>query len=115
MLTVVHDTESANEDGGAGRSLLDEIVRGGARQILAAALQAEVAAHMEQFVDHLDEDGRRLVVRNGYHHEREVLTSPGALRVTAPGSTTAGWMPIPVNGSGFPRRSCRPGRVSRRR
>jgi putative transposase len=116
MLTAVHDTESANEnDGGAGRSLLDEIVRDGARQMLAAALQAEVAAYVEQFVDHLDEDGRRLVVRNGYHHEREVLTAAGAVKVTHRGSTTAGWMPIPVNGSGFPRRSCRPGRVSGRR
>jgi putative transposase len=85
MLTVVHDTESANEnDGGVGRSLLDEIVRDGARQMLAAALAAEVAAYVEQFVDHLDEDGRRLVVRNGYHHEREVLTCAGAVTVTAP-------------------------------
>jgi hypothetical protein len=46
MLTVVHDTDSSNE-GDAGRSLLDEIVRDGARQMLAAALQAEVAAYVE--------------------------------------------------------------------
>ncbi|TPG31646.1 IS256 family transposase [Mycolicibacterium hodleri] len=85
MLKVVHETESANDnDGGAGRSLLDEIVRDGARQMLAAALQAEVAAYVEQFVDQLDGDGRRLVVRNGYHHEREVLTAAGAVTVTAP-------------------------------
>lgn len=85
MLTVVHDAESANEDEGVGRrSLLDEIVRDGARQMLAAALRAEVAAYVEQFADHLDEHGRRLVVRNGYHLEREVLTSAGAVTVTAP-------------------------------
>ena len=30
------------------------------------------------------EDGRRLVVRNGYHQSREVLTSAGAIEVTAP-------------------------------
>jgi putative transposase len=85
MLTVVHDAESANEnDGGAGRSLLDEIVRDGARQMLAAALRAEVAAYVEQFADQLDEHGRRLVVRNGYHDEREVLTAAGAITVTAP-------------------------------
>jgi transposase-like protein len=85
MLTVVHDAESANEnDGGAGRSLLDEIVRDGARQMLAAALRAEVAAYVEQFADQLDENGRRLVVRNGYHDEREVLTAAGAVTVTAP-------------------------------
>jgi putative transposase len=85
MLTVVHDAESANEnDGGAGRSLLGEIVRDGARQMLAAALRAEVAAYIEQFADQLDEHGRRLVVRNGYHDEREVLTAAGAVTVTAP-------------------------------
>ncbi len=52
--------------------------------MLAAALQAEVAAYVEQFVDQRDEDGRRLVVRNGYHQPREVLTAAGAVEVTAP-------------------------------
>src|SRR6266481_1757724 len=84
MLTVVHDAPSPHEDAAAGRSLLDEIVRDGARQMLAAALKAEVAAYVEGFADQLDEDGRRLVVRNGYHLEREVLTAAGAVAVTAP-------------------------------
>ena len=84
MLTVVHDADSSNEDAGASRSLLDGIVRDGARQMLAAALAAEVSAYVEQFVDQVDEHGRRLVVRNGYHHEREVLTAAGAVTVTAP-------------------------------
>jgi putative transposase len=85
VLTVVHDAQSANEsDGAGGRSLLDEIVRDGARQMLAAALRAEVSAYVEQFADRRDENGRRLVVRNGYHREREVLTAAGAVTVTAP-------------------------------
>ncbi|BBY56073.1 IS256 family transposase [Mycolicibacillus koreensis] len=85
MLTVVHDADSANDNtGGPGRSLLDEIVRDGARQMLAAALQAEVAAYVAQFADQLDEAGHRLVVRNGYHHGREVLTAAGAVEVKAP-------------------------------
>ena len=84
MLTVVQDQQSSNDDSGVGRSLLDEIVRDGARQMLAAALAAEVAAYIEQFAEHLDEHGRRLVVRNGYHHERDVLTAAGAVTVTAP-------------------------------
>ena len=83
MLTVVHDTDSSNE-GDAGRSLLDEIVRDGARQMLAAALRAEVAAYVEGFTDLVDENGYRLVVRNGYHGEREVLTAAGAVTVRAP-------------------------------
>jgi len=64
--------------------LLDELVRDGARQMLAAALQAEVAAYVEQFADVLDEDGHRLVVRNGYHQQRDVATGAGAVTVTAP-------------------------------
>jgi hypothetical protein len=66
LLTVIHDVEEANGSDAGRRSLLDEIVRDGARQMLAAALKAEVAAYVEQFVDQLDQNGRRLVVRNGY-------------------------------------------------
>ena len=84
MLTVVHDADSSNEDAGSSRSLLDEIVRDGARQMLAAALRAEVAAYIEAHAGELDENGHRLVVRNGYHREREVLTAAGAVSVTAP-------------------------------
>jgi hypothetical protein len=65
-------------------SLLDEIVRDGARQMLAAALQAEVATYIDALADQVDENGRRLVVRNGYHRERDVLTAAGAETVTAP-------------------------------
>lgn len=83
MLTVVHDAQETNGNE-AGRSLLDEIVRDGARKMLAAALRAEVAAYVAQFADQLDEDGHRLVVRNGYHQPREVLTSAGAVAVKAP-------------------------------
>ncbi|WP_396905735.1 IS256 family transposase [Mycolicibacterium phlei] len=83
MLSVVHDGQEANDNAG-GRSLLDEIVRDGARQMLAAALQAEVAAYVAAFADQLDEDGRRLVVRNGYHQPRKVLTAAGAVEVKAP-------------------------------
>ncbi len=87
MLTVVDNNDDSNETRdavGPGRSLLDEIVRDGAWQLLAAALQAEVAAYIEQFADQVDENGHRLVVRNGYHIERDVLTAAGAANVKAP-------------------------------
>ena len=51
----------------AGGSLLDEIVRDGARQMLAAALLSEVAGYVEAHRGEVDGDGRRLVVRNGFH------------------------------------------------
>ena len=36
------------------------------------------------------DDGRRLVVRNGYHQLREVTTSAGAVQVKAPQVNDAG-------------------------
>jgi transposase-like protein len=52
--------------------------------MLAEALQAEVDAYIAQFSDERDARGRRLVVRNGCHQPREVLTSAGAVEVVAP-------------------------------
>src|SRR5260221_13331923 len=85
MLTVVPGEGSGHEGGKDGsRSLIDEIVREGARRMLAEALQAEVDAYVAASASERDEDGRCLVVRNGYHQSREVLTSAGAVEVTAP-------------------------------
>jgi len=86
MLKVVQKNDEANDnkDGAAGGSLLDELVRDGARAMLAAALQAEVAAYVEAHADQVDEAGHRLVVRNGHHGEREVTTAAGAVPVRAP-------------------------------
>jgi hypothetical protein len=72
MLKVVRDADASNENSAAGGSLLDEIVREGARAMLAAALQAEVAAYIDAHAGEVDENGYRLMVRNGYHGEREV-------------------------------------------
>jgi transposase-like protein len=85
MLTVVPGDGAGHESGkGGSPSLIDEIVREGARRMLAEALQAEVDAYIAQFSAERDENGRRLVVRNGRHQSREVLTSAGAIEVTAP-------------------------------
>lgn len=84
MLKVVQGGEESDGGTAGFRSLIDEIVRDGARKMLAAALQAEVAAYVKQFADQVDEDGRRLVVRNGYHQPRMVVTSAGAVEVKVP-------------------------------
>ena len=83
MLTVVPDVPAALP-AGEPSSLIDQIVREGARQMLAAALQAEVAAYIDRFAEVRDENGRRLVVRNGAAEPRTLLTSAGAVEVTAP-------------------------------
>ena len=85
MLKVVQDRSESNDDAASvGGSLLDEIVRDGARQMLAAALQAEVAAYVEALAGEVDEAGRRLGVRNGFHAPRVVPTAAGAVQVHQP-------------------------------
>ena len=75
MLTVKliysADREGSASSAPGSSSLLDEIVRDGARAMLAAALQAEVAAYIDaRRRASVDENGYRLVVRNGYHGTR---------------------------------------------
>jgi putative transposase len=77
VLTVVAENGSTRD----GVSLLDDVVLEGARRMLAAALEAEVDAYL---ADQRGEDGRRPVVRNGYHRPRQVITSAGAIEVKAP-------------------------------
>jgi transposase-like protein len=80
MLKVVADG-AAREDLAAS---LDEIVREGARRMLAAALAEEAAAYIAAHAGERDGDGRRLVVRNGHARPRQVTTAAGAVEVTAP-------------------------------
>ncbi|MFJ3972214.1 IS256 family transposase [Streptomyces parvus] len=79
MLSVV------NEDGTPqSGSLMDDIVREGARRMLAAALEAEVNQYIAELADERDEAGRRLVVRNRHHGERTLATAAGPIAVKAP-------------------------------
>ena len=86
MFKVVQEEKRvpAARPAAVGGSLLDELARDGARQMLAAALLAEVAAYMDTHADQLDAEGRRLVVSNGFHDPREVATAAGAVPVRAP-------------------------------
>lgn len=70
MLTVVND-DASTRDG----SLIDEIVREGAHRMLAAALETEVNQYIAELAAQTDERGRRLVVRNGHHRPRSVVTA----------------------------------------
>jgi len=74
-----------NADGSTlNGSLIDEIVREGARRMLAAALEAEVDAYIAELANERDERGRGLVVRNGHPQPRKVTTSAGSVEVRAP-------------------------------
>jgi putative transposase len=80
MLSVATDAQAQDEL----RLDLDELVREGARRMLAAALEAEVDAYLAAHLAERDEHGRRLVVRNGHARQREVLTAAGAVQVRTP-------------------------------
>ena len=64
--------------------VLEELARKGARQLLAQAMEAEVAEFIEKHSGSTDEEGRRLVVRNGHLPERELVTGIGPLRIRQP-------------------------------
>ncbi len=63
---------------------LDELAREGARRMIAAALEAEVEDYLAGYVDEVDEDGRRLVVRNGHARERKLTVGSGTMAIRAP-------------------------------
>jgi transposase-like protein len=87
VLTVVSDSadrDNTIDPATSTSSLIDEIVREGARRMLAEALRAEVDAYMARFAGERDGNGHRLVVRNGTHAPRDVLTSAGSVEVVAP-------------------------------
>uniref|UniRef100_A0A1S7LK96 Mutator family transposase n=1 Tax=Magnetococcus massalia (strain MO-1) TaxID=451514 RepID=A0A1S7LK96_MAGMO len=63
---------------------LTALLPGGARQLLAEAIEAEVEDFLEAFQDYKDSRGHRHVVRNGYLPEREVQTGIGSISVKVP-------------------------------
>ena len=63
---------------------LDELAREGARRMIAAALEAEVEQYVAAFVEEVDEDAKRLVVRNGHARERGLTVGSGTMRLRAP-------------------------------
>jgi transposase-like protein len=66
------------------RVTLDDLVREGARRMIATALEAEVNDYVGRFADERDEDGKRLVVRNGRARERKVTVGSGTVAIRAP-------------------------------
>lgn len=63
---------------------LHALLRAGARELIAQAVEAELAGFLESVAGQRLEDGRRAVVRNGYLPERTVQTGIGAVEVRVP-------------------------------
>jgi putative transposase len=63
---------------------LTEVLRSGARALLAQAVEAEVAALLGSHADKLTDDGRQRLVRHGHLPEREIMTGIGSVAVRCP-------------------------------
>jgi transposase-like protein len=77
----VHVDEAADAE---LSTTLDELVAEGARRMLAAALEAEVDAYVTALATERDDQGHRLVVRNGHAVARSLVTGAGPIEVLAP-------------------------------
>src|SRR5438477_1660191 len=61
---------------------LTEVLRSGARALLAQAVAAEVAGFLESHADKLTDDGRQRLVRHGHLPEREIMPASARWRCT---------------------------------
>ena len=76
LLTTTESTEF--------HDALSELIRQGARQIIAQAVEAELHEFLDQYRPLQDEHGRQAVVRNGYLPERTITTGVGDVGIQVP-------------------------------
>ena len=63
---------------------LDDILRDGARRALQSAIEREVQEYIDRNDHHVDDQDRRLVVRNGHHPPRKIQSGAGAIEIHQP-------------------------------
>jgi putative transposase len=81
---VTNDTVVQLVQPGSFSDPLTEVLRNGARALLAHAVEAEVAEFLGKHADLKTRDGRQRVVRHGHLPEREVMTGIGPVPVRQP-------------------------------
>ena len=78
------DTVVALRQPGEFEDLLTDVLRQGARKLLAQAVEAEVADFLATHADLTTEDGRQRLVRHGHLPERTIQTGMGSVEVQQP-------------------------------
>jgi putative transposase len=78
---VISLAERVQDD---AKSYLEKLLSDGARKMLQAAINNEVAEYLESNREQRTQDGQRAVVRNGYHPERELVSGIGPIKVRQP-------------------------------
>jgi putative transposase len=66
------------------KPFFEQLLQEGARKLLQAAIENEVIDYIQFHKDRRDEDGQRLVVRNGHLPEREIVSGIGPIKVRQP-------------------------------
>ena len=63
---------------------ITDILRSGARKLLAEALETEIEIFLSQYADLKDDQGRKRITRNGHLPERKIQTGIGPVPVKVP-------------------------------
>jgi len=66
------------------KSFFEQLLQEGARKLLQAAIENEVMDYIQFHKGRRDENGQRLVVRNGHLPEREIISGIGPIKVRQP-------------------------------
>ena len=82
MKTIISKNEEKNTVEAV--DWLENIVRESARKMIAAALEDEVEQFIQQHLNRKDAEGHRLVVRNGYMPERQIMATCGNITIRQP-------------------------------
>ena len=70
---------------------LTDLLRTGAQQLIATAVEAELAGYLAEFADLRTETGHAAVVRNGHHPARPLQTGIGPVSVRIPKGAIQEW------------------------
>ena len=63
---------------------ITQIIRQGARKLLAQALETEIELFINQYAELKDESGKQRIVKNGYRPERKIQSGIGPVPVKTP-------------------------------
>ena len=70
---------------------LTDLIRTGARQLIALGVEAELDELMAKYDGQHTETGHRAVVRSGYHRQRQIQTGIGSVTVKIPKVRSTSW------------------------
>ena len=83
-MNKIKEEQLENPQENVFESVLDEIARQGAQDILIKTLEIEIESFCQRHEEKRDKNGHRLVTRNGYNLARNIVTGAGQLKIQTP-------------------------------